>query len=82
MILGVNILPTEEEKRSFLVKIEEIVLDKNITYMDAVLLHCKTVDLEESVAASLIHPVLKIKIENEARNLNMLKVKRRNTLPI
>lgn len=56
----------------FSLHIEEIVRDKKISYMDAVLLHCKENYLEPQDVASLINKSLKEKIEMNFRELNYL----------
>ncbi len=56
----------------FSLHIEEIVRDRKITYMDAVLEYCKENYLEPDDVASLINKSLKDKIEMDFRELNYL----------
>jgi hypothetical protein len=56
----------------FSLHIEEIVRDRKITYMDAVLEYCKENYLEPDDIASLINKSLKDKIEMDFRELNYL----------
>jgi len=56
----------------FSLYIEQIVRDKRITYMDAVLEYCKENYLEPDDIASLINKSLKDKIEMDFRELNYL----------
>ena len=57
---------------SFSLQIEEIVKEKNITHMDAVLWYCEKEGLEPDGLGSLISKGLKEKIEANARDLNFL----------
>jgi len=59
----------------FALIIENIVKDRNITYMDAVLEYCKIHDIDPSDTKAMISKTLKEKIAYEAQNLNMLKEK-------
>tara|TARA_B100001750_G_C15325070_1_gene504230 strand:- start:295 stop:510 length:216 start_codon:yes stop_codon:yes gene_type:complete len=58
--------------KSFSLQIEEIVKEKNITHMDAVLWYCEKEGLEPDGLGSLISKGLKEKIEANARDLNFL----------
>ena len=60
---------------SFAAEIDKICKDKNIEYIDAVVLWCEKNKVEVEYAASLIKkdPVFKSKIQIEAENLNILK---------
>jgi Phage late-transcription coactivator len=62
--------------------IEDLVWEKDISYMDAILMHCENNKLEvETVAASIkLHPTLRAKIQLEAENLNFLQ--RTDRLPV
>ena len=66
--------------KKFALKIEEIVSQGGITYMDAILDYCEKNQMEPDAVAPLISKPLKEKIEADARELNFLpKVA---TLPI
>ena len=56
----------------FSLHIEQIVKDKRINYMDAVLEYCKINYLEPEDVASLINKSLKDKIEMDFREANYL----------
>ena len=56
----------------FSLHIEQIVHDKKISYMDAVLEYCKENYLEPEDVSSLINKSLKDKIEMDFRELNYL----------
>lgn len=56
----------------FSLHIEQIVKDKRLSYMDAVLDYCKENYLEPADVASLINKSLKDKIEMDFRELNYL----------
>tara|TARA_B100000131_G_scaffold316742_1_gene357364 strand:+ start:307 stop:525 length:219 start_codon:yes stop_codon:yes gene_type:complete len=56
----------------FAQKIEEIVKEKQITHMEAVLWYCSDQDIEPDSVKGLISKPLKEKIEANARELNFL----------
>lgn len=56
----------------FSLHIEQLVRDKKISYMDAVLEYCKENYLEPEDVSSLINKSLKDKIEMDFRELNYL----------
>ena len=58
--------------KMFTLQIEEIVKEKNISHMDAVLWYCEKEGLEPDGLGSLISKGLKEKIEANARDLNFL----------
>ena len=64
----------------FAQKIEEIVKDKQITHMEAVLWYCDDQEIEPDSVKGLISNALKEKIEANARDLNFLP--RQAQLPI
>jgi hypothetical protein len=63
-------------------QIDQIVHERNISYMDAVILWCEQNNLEVEFAGDLIrrNAVLKAKIQIEAENLNFMK--KTSRLPI
>ena len=68
----------------FVAEIETIKNDKNLTYMESVVLFCERNGYEIEAIALLIRkdPVLKAKIKDEAEIANLLKSKKSNRLPI
>lgn len=66
----------------FVKEIDRLVLNKNLTFFDAVMYYCETNNIEVETAASLIKQsaVLKARIQVEAENLNM--VRKTSRLPI
>jgi len=52
--------------------IERTVIDKRITYLDAVIWYCEKNELEIDVAAKLLNTTIKSKLEVEAQDLNFL----------
>ena len=58
--------------KTFSMNIENIVIEKNITHMDAVLDYCQRNELEPDAVGNLISKSLKEKIEANARDLNFL----------
>ena len=71
---------TLSTSKTFTLAIENIVKEKNLTHMDAVLWYCEQEDLEPDVLGTLISKGLKEKIEANARELNFLP--RQAQLPI
>lgn len=67
---------------NFPLLIEQIVQEKKIDYMNAVLFYCEQNSIEIEFAGELIrrNPILRSKIQLEAENLNFLK--RQSRLPI
>jgi hypothetical protein len=53
--------------------IEEIVKNKKLPYMEAVLYHAQSMELEPEAMAKMLNKSIKDKIEVEAQSLNMLK---------
>ena len=64
--------PVQQTPKVFSLEIENIVKEKKITHMDAVLLYCYKNGIEPDKVSSLITKALKEKIENNARELNFL----------
>lgn len=58
--------------KEFFVKIQEIVVNTKMSYMDAVLFYCESNSMEPETAGGLISGKLKQKIREEAENLNFL----------
>lgn len=74
-------MPTKEEITTFSLRIENLVSEKSIPYMDAILLHCEDTGLEVELAAKLISGALKSKIQLEAEELNFLPKSNTTKLP-
>lgn len=74
-------MPTKDEMKNFAVNIERLVANTDYNYIEAIVEYCKQTGLEIEVAATLINSNLKSKIENNAMDLNLLKVKS-SRLPI
>jgi len=74
-------MPTKDEMKKFSFAIDSMVANTDYTYLEAILEYCKDTGLELEVAATLISSNLKIKIESQAMELNLLKEKT-NKLPI
>ena len=74
-------MPTKDEMMKFTLEIESLVAKTDYTYLEAIVEHCKGTGLEMEVAATLITPNLKSRIQEQAERLNMLKTKS-NRLPI
>lgn len=65
---------------SFQLKIEELVREKRVSYMDAVLLFCHENDLEPSDISKVVSSNLKEKIRDDAVSDGLMK--RTSQLPI
>ena len=74
-------MATKEEMRKFAMKIESLVANTDYTYLEAIVQHCKDTGLEIEVAATLVNPTLKAKMQEQAEKANLLKVKT-SRLPI
>ena len=68
--------------KEFSLKIENIVKEKSISYMDAVLWYCEQNDIDTGTVSNLISKSLKEKIKLEATNLKMLKFPKCGQLPV
>ena len=66
--------------KTFSLNIENIVKEKRITHMEAVLWYCKDQGIEPDTVSNLLTKGLKEKIEANARDLNFLP--KRPQLPI
>ena len=53
--------------------IEELVREKELSYIDAVLYYAQTSEIEPEAMAKMLNQSIKDKIEVEAQSLNMLK---------
>jgi hypothetical protein len=74
-------MPTKEECRVFSALIEDMVQNnRDMTYIDAIVEHCKDTGFEIEMAATLLTAPLKSKIAEEAETLNLIK--KTNRLPI
>ena len=67
--------------KKFAFAIDSMVANTDYTYLEAIIEYCKETGLEIEVAASLINSSLKTKIESQAMEQNMLKIKT-SRLPI
>lgn len=63
---------SKKEILAFSEAIEEIVYMKDIPYMEAILLHCKAVDIEPELAANLITDTIKAKLADEVSAVHLL----------
>ena len=66
--------------KTFSLNIENIVKEKRITHMEAVLWYCKDQGIKPDTVSNLLTKGLKEKIEANARDLNFLP--KRAQLPI
>lgn len=70
------------KNNSFIEDIETLCANKNIEYIDAIIMWCEKNNLEIEYAAEIIkkNPLIKSKVQYEAENLNFLQKSAR--LPI
>ena len=68
--------------KEFSLKIENIVKEKRITYIDAVVWYCEQNDIDTGTVSPLISKSLKEKIQVEAVDLRMLNTPASGKLPI
>lgn len=68
-------MPTKDEQKKFAYAIDSLVANSDYNYIEAIVEYCKETGLEIEVAASLVNKSLKKKIEGDAMDNNMLKVK-------
>jgi hypothetical protein len=68
--------------KEFALKIETIVKEKRISYMDAVVWYCETNEIDLNTINPMINKSLKEKIKAEAMDKKMLKEKKGGTLPV
>jgi hypothetical protein len=73
-------MATKEEKNNFSIQIESLVIEKEITYIEAITQYCEETGLEVELAATLVNDVLKSKIKSEAQQLRYLP--RSSKLPL
>lgn len=68
-------MPTKDEQKKFAFAIDSMVANSDYSYIEAIVEYCKQTGLEVEVAATLINSALKKRIESDAMDRNMLKVK-------
>ena len=68
--------------KEFSLKIENIVKEKKISYMYAVVWYCEQNEIDTGTVSNLISKSLKEKIKLEATNLKMLKFSKCGQLPV
>ena len=69
------------QQKKFAFAIDSMVANTDYNYIEAIIEYCKQSGLEIEMAAKLINKTLKKKIESDAMNNNLLKVKN-SKLPI
>lgn len=71
-----------DEISRFSLDIEELVWQNDVSYMDAIIMFCESKGLEVELAAKLISPSLRTKIEIEAEGLNLIPKSNTARLPV
>lgn len=69
-------------KKRFTKAVEALVSKNNMTYLDAMTYIVEQRGMDYMNVKKLLSPALKEKLTNEATGLNLVKVKKKNTLPI
>jgi hypothetical protein len=69
------------DKNRFNLDIEEIVLEKSLNYIEAIVYYCEANDIEVEIAAKMINRNTKEKLQANANTLNLLVDKTRS-LPL
>jgi Tfp pilus assembly pilus retraction ATPase PilT len=70
------------EIMSFSTAIEELVEEKDISYIDAVVMHCEKTGMEVELAAKLLSQTVVSKIQTEAEDLHYIPKSNTIKLPI
>jgi hypothetical protein len=73
-------MPSRDEIKEFSDLIETLSYEEDYSLVDAIIYHCDATGLEIEVAATLISPILKQKIKEEAEENNLMK--KTSKLPI
>ena len=68
--------------KRFTKAVEVLVADKNMSYLDAMTYIIEQRGMDYMNVKKLISPALKEKLTNEATGLNLVKGKKKNSLPI
>lgn len=66
-------MPTKLEIKNFSEMIQNLAKTKNIPIMDAICLYCEESGFEIELSATLLTPLLKSLVKEEAEELNLLK---------
>ena len=69
-------------KKRFTAAVEACVSKNNMTYLDAMTYIIEQQGMDYMNVKKLLSPALKEKLTQEATGLNLVKVKKKNTLPI
>lgn len=60
----------------------ELLVQKGNSYLESIIEYCDLHDIETEVAAKLISPNLRVKLQHEAENLSLIKKTIKRKLPI
>ena len=69
-------------KKRFTKAVEVLVADKKMSYLDAMTYIIEQRGMDYMAVKKLISPALKEKLTQEATGLNLVKAKKKNSLPI
>lgn len=82
IVRGEQIIVQEDQILRFQEEIENLVENGGLTFIEAICHYCDMCDVDVESVKNLISVSLMSKIHKEASDLNLLKTKRSNTLPI
>jgi hypothetical protein len=69
-------------KKRFTIAVEVLVSQKGMSYLDAMTYIIEQRGMDYMNVKKLISPAIKEKLTNEASRLNLVKMKKKNSLPI
>lgn len=79
---NLNMQANRDEIVSFSYKIEQIVYEKDVSYIEAIILYCEETGFEVELAAKLVSEALKSKVKMEAEDLHYLPKSNTAKLPL
>jgi len=69
-------------RKRFNIAVEDLVVNKNFSYIDAMTHVIESRGMDYSNIKKLLSPSLKLKLQNEASDLKLIKIKSGNKLPV
>ncbi len=72
----------KEETRKFSLEIERVRKEKNVSYLEAIVLYCETHDFDIETASKILSPLIKTQLRIEAEDLHFLPRPKNRRLPL
>lgn len=72
----------KEEVKKFSLEIERVRKEKNVSYLDAIVLYCEQYDFDLETAAKILSPMIKTQLRIEAEDLHFLPRPKSRRLPL